>query len=352
MSELEQLIKTTNELESFIKTTRNSLELKRALAVQNTVVKGRPWDDVAQELGVCRTFICKWRSRYKKHGVEGLRLGYQGSKSYLSAEEKQEIISWLHEQEHWSVNALRDEIDLRYDVVYKSKQSYYALMHQAKLSWKKTQKRNSRHDPELVETKRNEIENKVLQERSGILIKKTLFFFVDECHLLWGDALGYVWGPRSERIELPISNERERQTYYGALNLLTGYAFTFPAEAGNGEETVGFLKHLRQRFQGRRIVLAWDGASYHRSDLVKSYLTGLNDDRSEEQRLIHCIKFAPNAPEQNPMEDVWLAAKNYVRKHWYEIETFEQVKEYFKTYVDCMRFQSEKLNWYGRLQLI
>jgi len=43
-------------------------------------------------------------------------------------------------------------------------------------------------------------------------------FFVDECHLLWGDLCGYVWGKTDERIEVPIINERSKQTYYGAVN--------------------------------------------------------------------------------------------------------------------------------------
>ncbi len=46
-------------------------------------------------------------------------------------------------------------------------------------------------------------------------------FLVDECHLLWGDICGYVWGKTSERIEVPMTNEREKQTYYGALNYQT-----------------------------------------------------------------------------------------------------------------------------------
>ena len=37
-----------------------------------------------------------------------------------------------------------------------------------------------------------------------------------------GDLQGYVWGRTGERVEVPIVNERERQTYYGALDLLTG----------------------------------------------------------------------------------------------------------------------------------
>ncbi len=37
-----------------------------------------------------------------------------------------------------------------------------------------------------------------------------------------GETLcGYVWGKTAERIELPISNERSKQTYYGAVNVYT-----------------------------------------------------------------------------------------------------------------------------------
>lgn len=44
----------------------------------------------------------------------------------------------------------------------------------------------------------------------------------DECHLLWGDTLGYVWGKRNKKIDVPVLNERERQTYYGAVDCFTG----------------------------------------------------------------------------------------------------------------------------------
>jgi hypothetical protein len=60
----------------------------------------------------------------------------------------------------------------------------------------------------------------------------------DECHLLWGDTLGYVWGKKNEKIETPILNERERQTYYGAINCLTGEFYISPYSSGNGENTV------------------------------------------------------------------------------------------------------------------
>ena len=181
-----------------------------------------------------------------------------------------------------------------------------------------------------------------------MIARNRLVFFVDECHLLWGDALGYVWGPKGKRTELPITNAQERQTYYGALNLLTGRALTYPAEAGNSDHTVAFVKHLRQRFQGRPLLLIWDGASYHRSDAVKADLREVNGERPEDEWRIHCFQLAPHAPEQNPMEDVWLAAKNHVRKLWEKLLTFWDVNRYFTTFVECQIFDFEKLNWYGK----
>jgi len=38
---------------------------------------------------------------------------------------------------------------------------------------------------------------------------------VDECNLLWGYLLSCTWGRTDKRREIPIKNERERQTYYG-----------------------------------------------------------------------------------------------------------------------------------------
>ncbi len=339
------------DLEQFIQMARDSRELKRALAVKLTLEK-HSWKDVARDLGVTLGFISKWRSKYTREGLESLRLGYIGSTGPLSPDERTAVIQWIHTQKRWSIDAVYRHLFLRYNVVYKSKQSYYNLLHEAKISWKKTQKTNPKRDPEKVAEKRQEIVRHTTANAVQILDKKRLYFFVDECHLLWGDVLGYAWGPKGTRIEVPITNERERQTYYGALNFLTGQGLTFPAERGDGEHTIAFLNHLRWRFQGRPMVLLWDGASYHRSGLMKAYLSKLNGTRPESERHIHCLRFAANAPEQNPIEDMWLAAKTYIRTHWHLLNTFAKVKTYFTQYIECLTLHSEKFNWYGRTQIL
>ncbi|EDN67298.1 transposase [Beggiatoa sp. PS] len=200
-----------SDLKTFIKTTRDSRELKRALAVKNTLA-GRSWSAVAKELEVCESFIGKWRQIYAEQGKEGLKSNYKGSKGYLNPDAKINVIKWLKKQPHWNVEHLRNYVQKQHGVLYRSRQSYYALLHEAKLSWKKTQKRNPKADPEKIKETQETLQKKINQEARHILKKETVVLFADECHLLWGDTLGYVWGPRSERIEVPIVNNRERQT--------------------------------------------------------------------------------------------------------------------------------------------
>lgn len=153
-----------NDLNEFITITRESRELKRALAVKNTLA-GRPWQEVAEELGVCESFIGKWRRIYDHQGIEGLKLGHKGSSGYLTPDAKADVLVWLQEPQHWNVGSLRAYIHRRYGVEYQSRQSYYALLHEAKLSWKKTQKRNPKADPEKVKATRETIKKKRLRRR-------------------------------------------------------------------------------------------------------------------------------------------------------------------------------------------
>ena len=110
-----------SELEAFIQTTTDSRELKRALAVKMTLAK-RPWVVVMEDLGVSQAFISKWRSRYKQTGVTGLRLGYRGSKGYLSSQDKAEVLSWIQRQRTWTVCAVEQHVHESHGIRYKSLQ--------------------------------------------------------------------------------------------------------------------------------------------------------------------------------------------------------------------------------------
>lgn len=285
---------------------------------------------------------------YELLGATGLRLGYHGSVGYLTASQHQSVLSWLKSKNYWNLTELQSHLETEYHVVFESRQSYYALFAEAGISWKKTQKRNPNKDPEAVKKKRIEISDWLEAHRSEIEAGKLVVFFQDECHLLWGDLCGYVWGKTDERIEVPIVNERSKQTYYGALNVFTQQCLIQAYKSGNSESTIRFLNYLLSQCPDSRIALIWDGASYHRSEEVRAYLESVNQGLEESDWKITCIRFAPNAPEQNPIEDVWLQAKRFIRECYHFCKSFRVVKFLFEFVTHHQIFDFPKLHTYGK----
>lgn len=78
---------------------------------------------------------------------------------------------------------------------------------------------------------------------------------------MWGDICGYIWGNTSERIEVPIINERQRQTYFGALNYYTQEFLVKPYKKGDSSNAIAFVEYLISQYPKSRIALIWDGAS-------------------------------------------------------------------------------------------
>lgn len=144
-----------------------------------------------------------------------------------------------------------------------------------------------------------------------------------------------------------MTNFRQRQTYYGAIEQCQGDVTINPASSGNGAATVAFIEILRQRYQHKRLVIIWDGASYHKGAEMVEYLQKANNGLEPDQWPITCVLFAPNAPEQNPMEDIWLKGKQFVRKNWFICDTFRKVKELFVQRIQNAGFLFEKLFMYA-----
>lgn len=132
--------------------------------------------------------------------------------------------------------------------------------------------------------------------RAEIEAGELVVFILDECHLLWGDVCGYVWGKTDERIEVPIVSERERQTYFGALDYRTQAFLVKAYPKGNSDHTIAFLKYLQAEHPRKRIAVIWDGASYHRSDELKAYLEQVNRDRDEEASASHMHPIRSQCP--------------------------------------------------------
>jgi len=78
----------------------------------------------------------------------------------------------------------------------------------------------------------------------------------------------------------------------------------------------------------------------------------VNEGLEEKNWKVTCLRFATNAPDQNPVEDIWLRGKNFLRKHFYENKTFSQVKNSFFDFLNQQIFNFKKLEWYLKIPQI
>jgi putative transposase len=187
-------------------------------------VEGVPCSKIKKILTVSAAFISQCKAKFIKNGVKGLRLNHQGSKAYLNQSKRTEIIKYLNAQEFSILLELRKYIEDKYDVRFKSNQSDYQLFDEPEISWEKITKIIKKND-QLVEPKKIEIEKILEENREEIEAGRLVVYMIDECHLLWGDVCGYVGGKTAIRVEVPMTNQRERQRYFGALNYQTKQFF-------------------------------------------------------------------------------------------------------------------------------
>jgi putative transposase len=141
------------DLQAFINEHRDSREYRRGLAVK-LALHGYLYATICEMLDVTPGFISQAKTAYETDGIDGLRLKYQGGQPFLTDEQRQAVIRWLKAEQSWSVEQLRSHSETTYAVVYKSNQSYYELLAEAGITYKRAQARNPKHDPEQVTAKK------------------------------------------------------------------------------------------------------------------------------------------------------------------------------------------------------
>ena len=145
-----------HDIDEMINDATDAREVKRAVSVKMGQ-QGLSPAQICQVLNVSLQYVSKWKGQSEAEGATVLRVKYRGSEGYLRAEERDEVLHWIGEQETVSVEAVRDYIEARYGVVYHSKQSYYEFLEAGGMSYHRNEKSNPKRDEAQVLTQREEI---------------------------------------------------------------------------------------------------------------------------------------------------------------------------------------------------
>jgi transposase len=186
-------------------------------------------------------------------------------------------------------------------------------------SWKKARKLLNKANPDkraafLVTLK--ELLDKALHERC-------LLVYLDEAHIHLDTDEGYGWSIRGQRFWVSSSSPGlAKVSFYGLYLYNLGQVRMFPFERANKENTVEVLKRLRVEFPDVPIKLVWDGAPYHRAQLVQDAATVLD---------ITLVPLPAYSPDFMPVEHLWQWLREDVTYHTcydHEADLIAQVERF------------------------
>ena len=93
------------ELQEFIDARPDAREVRKALAVK-LVYQGYKYEEIQTILDVSLGSITGWKQTYEEYGISGLRLNHKGRESYLTTQQREEILSWLQTKECWELSEI------------------------------------------------------------------------------------------------------------------------------------------------------------------------------------------------------------------------------------------------------
>jgi hypothetical protein len=134
--------------------------------------------------------------------------------------------------------------------------------------------------------------------------------------LLWVDEAAFyllpmavrTYAPRGETPELRVKQTHEHLSAISAVSHAGQLVFHLQDESFHSEEVVAFLQHLLYILSGPLVVI-WDNASIHRSQVIKEFL------QTAEARRLHLEALPSYAPDLNPDEGVWNWLKGVALKN-------------------------------------
>ena len=140
---------------------------------------------------------------------------------------------------------------------------------------------------------------------------KVRLMFQDEAGFGRINKPKYCWCPKGVRPSVPCHHIREYRYAYGAVEPYTGESTFLVLPYSNTVCMNIFLKELSNAYSQDTILLACDGAAWHKSK-------GL-----EVPENIELFYIPPGTPEMNPIEQIW----KEIRKLGFRNETFKSLND-------------------------
>lgn len=171
-------------------------------------------------------------------------------------------------------------------------------------SWKKARKLLNKANPDKRAGFLEELKallQDLLENDNHLLI------YIDEAHIHLDTDEGYGWSIKGERFWISSSSPgKAKVSFYGLYIYNRGEVRILPYDCANGLNTIDMFKVLRTEFPDMKLTVIWDGAPYHRSQVVKDAAEILD---------IQLKPLPSYSPDFMPVEHLWQWLREDVTYH-------------------------------------
>ena len=249
--------------------------------------RGVGLDIIAEMVERTEKTVREWLSEWRRYRLGSVVTGHAGNENAAKLkraqkEELEEILSKPPSESgvkaaFWDVPALKDVVQIRFGVEYRSDSSYRLLMRLLGMSFKLPDPFDKRRDEEAITRRMTEIRHQV----AGLLKEGWEVYTVDEVRARHEAETRRMWLPRGRRTKLYVDREKASQSFFGALSLTTKKMRIYPIEGNqNTEQTILMMDRLqRETDEGKKIAVVLDNARFHHAKaLTDLYAPGQAPD--------------------------------------------------------------------------
>src|ERR671928_1562986 len=203
----------------------------------------------------------------------------------------------------WTLRRLVHWVRERFGLVF-CRETIRRALHRLKLSWKKAKKLLGRANPE----RRQAFVERLQSLLDGAQRDQHVLAYVDEAHIHQDADLGYGWAARGQRLWVASTSPglSARVSFYGLYLYNEGQVRLWPYPRANGEHTIDVLRRLRAKEPAGKLIVLWDGASYHRASAVRDAASALGID---------LVRLPGYSPDLMPVEALWHWLREDVTYH-------------------------------------
>ena len=295
-------------------------------------------DIIAKMVERAERTVQEWLADWRATRMCSVLTGHAGNQNAakLTRDQKQELKKILAQPpsqtgihaEFWDVPAIRDVVKIMFDVEYQSDSSYQLLLRFCGPSLEPPDPFDKHRNEKAITRRMTEVKTQV----KVLLDAGWEVYAADEARLEHEAETRRMQPPKGQRTKLSVDRQRTSQSFFGALSLTSKKVKLYPVEGNqNTEQTILALDRLQRETREEKIAVVLDNARFHHAKA----LTALYEPGRLLERITP-VFLPPYAPDHNPVEHVWNAAKNNIAN--IQCETPEETFGAFASYITGRAF--------------